>query len=242
MRSVRSSEMSSRRRRLPGLLAAFVMAALAGCTPSPPSAVKATPTVTASPASTLAASTLLPAEASPTPSAIPSPTVYPRLPIPAGTPRCHTAQLEVAFVMVGAAAGNVEATFEMRNKSAAPCWIYGFVGFQTLDRNGRPIPRTLVWTTESFFGRSQPASRILLAADAAKFGSEPRTGYAFFNLAGNDVLCDTNQTPVVGLEIWPPDERQPLFVPARSQDGVGFLFCGGIELNPLQVQPLPNLG
>ena len=168
---------------------------------------------------------------------MPSPIVYPRLPIPAGTLRCHTAQLEVAYVGVGAAAGNVKATFELRNKSAAPCWVYGFVGFQTLDGNGRPIPRTLVWTTDSFFGRSDPASRILLPTDTARLGSDPRTGHAFFNVAGNDVLCDLNQTPVVSLKIWPPDEHQALIVPARSLDGVGFVFCGGIELNPLQVQP-----
>jgi hypothetical protein len=145
-------------------------------------------------------------------------------------------------VGVGAAAGNVEGTFELRNKSAAPCWVQGFVGFQTLDGNGRPIPRNVVWTTDSFFGKSDPASRILLPADTARFGSEPRTGHAFFNVAGNDVIGDSNQTPVVSLEIWPPDEFQALIVPARSLDGVGFVFCGGIELNPLQVQPQPGFG
>jgi len=145
-------------------------------------------------------------------------------------------------VGVGAAAGNVEGTFELRNKSVAPCWVYGFVGFTTLDTNGRPISRTIVWTTDSFFGKSDPASRILLPTDTARFGSEPRSGHAFFNVAGNDVMCDANQTPVVSLEIWPPDERQALIVPARSLDGVGFVFCGGIELNPLQVQPQPGFG
>jgi hypothetical protein len=191
---------------------------------------------------TLVAPTLSPAEAAPTPSVPQSPTAYPRLPIPTGTARCHTSQLEIAFITAGAAAGNVEATFEMRNKSAAPCWVYGFVGFQTLDGNGRPIPRALAWTTDSFFGRSDSASRILLPANTAKFGSEPRSGHAFFNVAGNDVLCDTNQTPVVRLEIWPPDERQPLIIAAKSLGGVGFFFCGGIDLNPLQVQPQPNPG
>jgi len=156
--------------------------------------------------------------------------------------RCHTPQLETAFVGSGAAAGNVEATFEMRNNSATACWIYGFVGFQTLDSNARPIPRTVAWTTDSFFGRSDPPSRILLPADTAQFGSEPHTGHAFFNVAGNDVLCDPNETPVVSLKIWPPDELQPLIVPAKTPDGIGFFFCGGIDLNPLQVQPNPSLG
>jgi len=225
-----------------GLSTGVVAIIVAACSPPPPTAVKPSPTISSSPVAPVSSPTVSPSEPPPTPSAIPTPTVYSRLPVPAGTLRCHTAQLEVAFVGVGAAAGNVEGTFELRNKSAAPCWVYGFVGFQTLDGNGRPIPRTLVWTTDSFFGRSDPASRILLAADTARFGSEPRTGHAFFNVAGNDVLCDSNQTPVVSLEIWPPDERQALMVVAKSLDGVGFVFCGGIELNPLQVRPQPGFG
>ena len=225
-----------------GLVVGVVAIFVAACTTPPAAAVKPAPTVSTRPAAPDFTATPPPAEGSATPSTMPSPIVYPRLPIPVGTLRCHTAQLEVAFVGVGAAAGNVEGTFELRNKSAAPCWVYGFVGFQTLDRNGRPIPRTLVWTTDSFFGRSDPASRILLAANTAGFGSEPRTGHAFFNVAGNDVLCDSNQPPVVSLEIWPPDERQALMVLARSLDGVGFVFCGGIELNPLQVRPQPGFG
>ena len=150
--------------------------------------------------------------------------------------------MEFAFVTAGAAAGNVEATFEMRNKSDTSCWVYGFVGFQTLDPNGRPIPRTVSWTTDSFFGKSEPATRILLPSGTAEFGSEPRNGYAFFNVAGNDVLCDTNQVPVANFEIWPPNERQPVMVPAKSLEGGGFFFCGAVDLNPLQVQPQPSFG
>jgi hypothetical protein len=229
-----------------GLVALLVGTIVTACTPSQPSAVKPSPEVSISPAVPASAPKPSPAEALPTPSAspsaVPSPTVYARLPIPVGTPRCHTPQLEIAFVAAGAAAGNVAAAFEMRNKWATPCWVYGFVGFQTLDRNGRPIPRTVTWATDSFFGRSDSASRILLPGHTAKFGSEPRTGHAFFNVAGNDVLCDLNEVPIVSLKIWPPDEFQPLIVPAKSLDGNGFFFCGGITLNPLQVQPNPSFG
>ena len=118
-----------------GLLAILA----AACSPSPPTAMNPSPTVSITAATSVSAPTPSPGEPPPTPSAMPSPTVYPRLPIPAGTARCHTAQLEVAFVGVGAAAGNVEGTFELRNKSVTPCWVYGFVGFQTLDTNGRPM-------------------------------------------------------------------------------------------------------
>jgi len=68
-------------------------------------------------------------------------------------------------------------------------------------------------------------------------GSEPVSGHAFFSVATNDVLCDTSENPVVSLEIWPPDERQPLIVPAKAVDGRSFFFCRYLELYPLQVQP-----
>jgi hypothetical protein len=130
----------------------------------------------------------------------------------------------------------------MRNKSATGCWVYGYVGFQTLDRNSRPLPQSVNWSTHSYFGDSAPPSRILLPVATTPLGVEPRTGHAFFNLFTNDVLCDANQAPAVGLEIWPPDETQPLTIPARRlQGGLDFVFCGGFELNPLQVQTEPKL-
>jgi len=224
-----------------GLVAGLVAITVAACTPSPPSAVNPSPAV-ASAAATPPRPTASPAEASPIASAVPTVAVYPRLPVPAGTNRCHTAQVAIAFVRVGVAAGNVEATFEMRNKSQTPCWVYGFVGFQTLDPNGRPMPRTVSWTTDSFFGKSDRATRILLPPGTAPFGSQPRTGYAFFNVAGNDVQCDASQVPVANFEIWPPDERQSVIVPAKSLEGGEFYFCGAIDLNPLQIQPEPSFG
>ena len=235
--------MSSRNRSVVGLLAALVVAAVAGCTPPPSSVATASPSPTASPAATLVVPTPSPTEPSPIPSAAPSPAAYPRLPIPAGTPRCHTTQLEVAFITGDAAAGSVEDTFEMRNQSTTACWVYGYVGFQALDRNGRRLPQSINWSTQSYFGNSQPASRILLPASTTPLGLEPRTGHAFFNLFTNDVLCDFNKDPVATLMIWPPDEYQPLTIRAQTLvGGLQFGFCGGFGLNPLQIQPLPSLG
>lgn len=128
----------------------------------------------------------------------------------------------------------------MRNQSAIACWVFGFVGFQTLDANGQRLPQTIRWTTESFFGRSDPPTRILLPAGTAALGSGQGTGHAFFNVATNDVLCDANQAPVATLEIWPPDEFQPLKIRAQTADGLPFVFCRYIDLNPLQVQPAPR--
>jgi len=224
------------------LVAGVVAIIVAACAPSSPTAVKPSPTPTLSPPATFAAPTPSPAEASPSPSAAPSPTVYPRLSIPAGTPRCRTPQLEVAFITGGAAAGSVEDTFEMRNTSATGCWVYGYVGFRVLDRNGRRLPQSLNWSTQSMFGESQPPSRILLPARTTALGVEPRTGHAFFNVFTNDVLCDFYGNPVANIEIWPPDEYRPLTIPAKSLNGLQFGFCGGFGVNPLQIQPLPSLG
>jgi len=115
--------------------------------------------------------------------------------------------------------------------------VYGFVGFETLDASRQPLPQMLRWTTNSFFGRSDPPTRILLPTGTAPVGPEPVSGHVFFSVATNDVLCDTNQNPVGSLEIWPPDEREPLILPARAVDGRSFFFCRDLELYPLQIQP-----
>jgi len=222
------------------MVSALVGLTVAACTSSPPAAIRspssARPSVVAS------------APAPPTPSPPPSNfasavpmTSYPRLPIPAGTPRCHTSQLEVSFRSNGAAAGRIEYTFEWRNQSKSPCWVYGFVGFQTIAPNGRALAQTIKWTTELSFGRSDPPSRILLPSDTAALGSGQGTGHAFFNVVTNDVLCDTSQNPVALLEIWPPDETAALRIAAQTAAGAPFLFCTDIELNPMQVQETPRL-
>jgi hypothetical protein len=125
----------------------------------------------------------------------------------------------------------------MRNQSSKACWVYGFVGFQTLDTNRQPLPQVLRWTTNSFFGKSDPPTRILLPTGTAAVGPEPASGHAFFSVATNDVLCDANENPVVSLEIWPPDERQLLILPAKAVDGRSFFFCRYLELYPLQIEP-----
>ena len=223
-----------------GLVAVLIAMTAAACAPSPPAAVKPSPTISSSPVAPVSAPTPSPVEPSPTP--LPSPTVYPRLAIPAGTARCHTSQLAVAYVTGGAAAGNLEADFEMRNISATGCWVYGYVGFQVLDRYGQPLPQSLNWSTQSMFGESQPPSRILLSAGTTPLGVEPRTGHAFFNLFTEDVTCDVNKNPVATIKVWPPDEYRPLTIPAQSLSGLQFGFCGGFGVDPLQIQPLPGSG
>ena len=233
------------RKRLLGLAAVVgLLCALTACTRASSAVSSETPSL---PAQSLAAvpstsASLAPAAAV-SPVATPSATPYPRLPVPPGTPRCHTGQLEVAFIGGGAAAGNVLAVYEMRNRSVAACWVYGYVGFQLLDGNGRPLPETRTWSTESFFGRSDPPTQILLPVGTAPLASRNGAGHAFFNVATDDVVCGSSyMNAIASLEIWPPDEYAALIIPARNSQGSQFVSCGGLVLNPLQIQPQPTTG
>lgn len=219
---------------VPGMVLASVIL-VSGCSSTPPQAVR--PPGAASPA----------AGARPTVSVIPptlgpgiwpSPTLYALVPVPAGTQRCHTSQLEVALLGAGAATGNVRDSFEMRNRSSAPCWVYGYVGFQLLDALGRPLPQSLVRTTDSFFGHSDPPTRILLPPASPALHSRA-AGHAFFDVATEDVSCTSNQMDAVAsLEIWPPDEVVAIVIPARGGDwNGGFISCGDLAVNPMQIWP-----
>jgi len=172
------------------------------------------------------------------PSALPSPGVYSRLPIPAGTPRCHTGQLEVALLGAGAATGNVRNSFEMRNRSSASCWVYGYVGFQLLDSRGRPLPQSLGRSTDSFFGQSDPPTRILLSPGSPGLHSRA-AGHAFFDVASEDVTCTAElMMATASLEIWPPDEYAAIVIPARGGDwNGGFISCGDLTVDPMQIRP-----
>jgi hypothetical protein len=183
----------------------------------------------------------------PTPS--PGPFDYTVLPVPLGTPRCRTDQLEIAFLGQGAAAGNVSGTFELRNKSDRTCWVYGYVGFQPLDQNRKPLPETLSRSLDSMFGRSDPPRQILLPTLTAPLSGAgdpnvpPRViGHAFFNTATDDVMCSGAQFDAVAyLQIWPPDENGAITISARTPFQ-RFGYCGGVDINPLQVRPVPTLG
>jgi hypothetical protein len=227
-------------------LAALVLIGLSGCS-APPQAVKPAVT-TPTPLPTLTPLPLQTAEPPPTvpPGPIapipPRPTPYPRLPIPAGTARCHTSQLEVAFIDTYAAMSKVLNNFDMRNRSRTACWVYGYVGFQLLDGRYRPLPQTVSWTTETFFIRFDPPSRILLPPGTAALGSKQGSGHAFFNVEADDFTCPNSQfKATVNLKIWPPDEYQALVIPAKPGE-FGFISCNGLAVHPLQVQPHPSAG
>jgi len=219
---------------IPGLAFAAVLV-LSSCTSPPRQAVR--PSATSSPAATSGSvASATPPDVSPT--VRPSPTAYALTPIPVGTQRCHTSQLEVALLGAGAATGNVRNSFEMRNRSSAPCWVYGYVGFQLLDTHGRALPQSLSRSTDSFFGQSDPSTRILLPSATPPLHSRA-AGHAFFDIASEDVSCNSDRmTAVASLEIWPPDEYVALVIPAHGGDwSGGFISCGDLTVNPMQIRP-----
>ena len=219
---------------IPGLAFAGVLV-VSGCTSLPPQAVRASGS--ASPVTS--AGVVAPVgHPDVSPDISPSPTVYTLAPIPAGTPRCHTSQLEVALLGAGAATGNVRNSFEMRNHSSAACWVYGYVGFQLLDAHGRALPQSLSRSTDSFFGQSDPSTRILLPSATPPLHSRA-AGHAFFDVASEDVSCNSDRmTAVASLEIWPPDEYAALAIPAHGGDwSGGFISCGDLTVNPMQIRP-----
>ena len=216
-------------------LAFTAVLVVAGCTSPPLQVVR--PSATLSPTATSGAvASATPPEVSP--SLSPSPTAYALTPIPVGTQRCHTSQLEVALLGAGAATGNVRNSFEMRNRSSAPCWVYGYVGFQLLDAHGRALPQSLSRSTDSFFGQSDPSTRILLPLASPPLLSRA-AGHAFFDVASEDVSCSSDRmTAVTSLEIWPPDEYAAIVIPTRGGDwSGGFVSCGDLTVNPMQLRP-----
>ena len=138
----------------------------------------------------------------------------------------------------GAATGNVLNSFEMRNRSSTPCWVYGYVGFQLLDAQGRALPQSLTRSTDSFFGQSDAPTRILLSPSTPPLRTRA-AGHAFFDVASEDVSCSSDRmTAVTSLEIWPPDEYAAIVIPTRGGDwSGGFISCGDLTVNPLQIRP-----
>jgi hypothetical protein len=224
-------------------VAVGVLIGLSACTSAPTQGVKPSPTtVKPLPIETPTTTATPIAEPSPSPATLTFPTPYPRLPIPTGTARCHTSQLEIVFIRANAATGHVLNDFEMRNRSRTPCWVYGYVGFQLLDSAGRPLPQTVVWTTDTFFIRFDPPSRIYLPTGTAPVHSSQDQGHAFFNVEADDFTCSADQLKATAkLEIWPPDEYQAIVIPTKP-GWEGFVSCGNLAMHPLQVQPGPSSG
>jgi hypothetical protein len=163
--------------------------------------------------------------------------------------RCDTTDLEMRLVTLGAAAGNISGTIEVRNKSQHDCDLYGYAGLQLLDAHGRPLPTHVIWSTTSFFLQS-PAVRAVVGLPA---GTAPISrkafdpmhpvpevpGHAYIPLSFNDVVDPCSIA--AQLRVTPPDAYVPVVISAALPDGFAMDVCSGgtVYVNPTRVAVRP---
>ncbi len=189
---------------------------LAACSWSGEPRSSGTPTESAAPTSVTLA----------TPSA--TATTTPTAP-PVNTPRCHSTQLQVAYVYLRGLAGRSQGTFELRNASSAPCHVSGYAGIVMLDEQGRLLPTMLT------LDQSMPANEVVLRAGTAPLASGNSEGHAFFNLIWiTNCNRDPTNTPAK-WQITPPNEQTPLIISAQPPAGGQAL---AVCQNALTVQPI----
>jgi Protein of unknown function (DUF4232) len=222
------------------LAGAFSIALLVACTTgtAPPVAGRLSPTpafqTSPEPTSTpvISPSAILPP--GPRPLVIPSPR----------TPffRCDTPDLEMRLVTLGAAAGNISATIEVRNKSQHDCDLYGYAGLQLRDAHGRPLPTHVIWSTTSFFLSSPAVAQIVgLPAGTVPISRilfDPMhpvpevPGHAYVPLSWEDVVSPCSNA--AQLKVTPPDAFTSLTISAADHFARLMYVCpnGTIYVNP----------
>jgi hypothetical protein len=112
---------------------------------------------------------------------------------PAGTGRCHTSELSLAFGPGGAGAGQRQGTVILQNKSARRCTLFGFGGLQVLDGARRALPVTL----------SRVGTPTLV-----RFG--PRSNQIDKTISWTAVPSGAGCVQPVYVLVTPPDETDPL--------------------------------
>jgi hypothetical protein len=165
-------------------------------------------------------------------------------PAVAGTPflPCHTSDLEMQLIKVGAAAGNIGATIEVRNQSQRDCDLYGYALLQLEDAAGRPLPTHVIWSISSFFLQS-PASEEVVALPAgtpAITSDRPVPGHAYIPLSWNDVQAPCSEASL--LRMTPPDSDTSLVINAGTAGSPGTLeVCsdGTVFVNPTRAAESP---
>ena len=155
------------------------------------------------------------------------------------------------LISLRAAAGNISATIEVRNKSQRDCDLYGYAGLQLLDAQGRPLPTHVIWSTRSFFLQSPAVKAVVgLPAGTAPLGQAafdpmhptPQVpGHAYIPLSFNDVVDPCSNA--AQLRVTPPDAYRPLVISAVLRSGFPTLMdvCSGgtVWVNPTRVAGRP---
>ncbi len=155
--------------------------------------------------------------------------------------RCEVSQLEAQLISIGAAAGNVQAIIELRNRSAAECDLYGYAGIQLLDSGGQPLPTRVRWTTSSFFPPETPLSVVALPPDTSPItSSRPTAGHAYIAMSWDDVVAPCEFPSQ--LMLTPADSYQSITISATPPGGTAgqLTVCSGGSLSVKPVRPAMN--
>jgi hypothetical protein len=132
--------------------------------------------------------------------------------------RCHTSELAVTTGPVGAAAGNISASFVLTNTSKVACTLFGYPGFSLLDSQGQRMIGDVHRGASPVFPAINPTHIVLAPRKSASFS----VGYSDVP-TGSDV-CRTS----VSVLITPPDETTQLTIADQAP------ACGG----PFYVSPV----
>jgi hypothetical protein len=119
---------------------------------------------------------------------------------------CKSADLSIAVGEVSAAAGTVHREVLFTNRGAGSCVLRGFPGVSYVDSNGNQIGKAA-----ERFGARGPLVTLTRGGTAVS-----DVGFAQAGNFDPDV-CDI--TPVWGLQVFPPDETEPLHLGLLGQYG-----------------------
>lgn len=204
------------------LLPAIALSAvLSGCNESP------APTPSPSAANSPSTSAIRSPSASPT--ALTSP------------PRCHTADLEVAIASEGGAAGHIGLDFEVRNRSAQACQVFGYFGLALLNSEGK-VAIAAQRSTRIFTASTGPPQTVLLPTGSAALPPKTATGgprsavagHGHFAAAYSDVCDNAPRGTGNAWQLYPPDETQPTSI--LTPTGQNITICG-LQVTPVQAAP-----
>jgi hypothetical protein len=122
----------------------------------------------------------------------------------AGPPICTTSQLAGSLGPANGTAGTIYYPLQLRNRSASTCYVEGYPGVSFVagadgHQVGAPASRANGITPRVVLAPGQVAAATLGIHDASAFTQPP---------------CD--QTPVLGLRVYPPDQFTALFVSHRD--------------------------
>ena len=170
-------------------------------------------------------------------------------PSPAGTPTpatpaeattseaaaaCTDSQLTLAYLDVGAAAGNVRVDIAIRNEGPDPCTLQGWPTLQLVSVTGGTLPTHVTDTTSTFFGSATTQLVTLGIGTPPLNAQRPAQGYAYISVAGNDVLnsCATAGGAYVTL----PGTAGPVLVDfgqGTASEGLTFCSSGSLQVLPV---------